>query len=81
MELDSNGNAFWPLQLGTWRIEADDGKHRDRVTIRVIRPRAAAQPGFTYVSRAPLLSGAQRKAMSKPSADNASAMHTTNETP
>ncbi|MBV9027256.1 MAG: penicillin-binding protein 1C, partial [Candidatus Eremiobacteraeota bacterium] len=46
LSLDADGNAFWPLRLGTWRIEALDGTHRDGVTIRVIRPRVA-QPGFT----------------------------------
>lgn len=46
LSLDADGNAFWPLRIGTWRIEALDGAHRERVTIRVIRPRIA-QPGFT----------------------------------
>ncbi|HLY01239.1 MAG TPA: penicillin-binding protein 1C [Candidatus Cybelea sp.] len=44
---DAGGNAFWPLRLGTWRIEAADGRRRDRVTIRVVPPQIA-RPGFTF---------------------------------
>jgi penicillin-binding protein 1C len=47
LALDASGNAFWPLRLGTWRIEAADGKQRDRVTIRVVPP-PVAHPGFTF---------------------------------
>jgi penicillin-binding protein 1C len=47
LALDANGNAFWPLRLGTWRVEAADGRHRDRVTIRVVPP-PTAHPGFTF---------------------------------
>jgi len=47
LTLDANGNAFWPLRLGTWRIEAADGRHRDRVTVRVVPP-PVARPGFTF---------------------------------
>jgi penicillin-binding protein 1C len=50
LTLDASGNAFWPLRLGTWRIEAADGKQRDRVTIRVVPP-AVARPGFTFSRR------------------------------
>lgn len=44
---DASGNAFWPLRLGTWQIEARDGARRDLVTIRVVPP-PAPRPGFTY---------------------------------
>jgi penicillin-binding protein 1C len=44
---DAAGNAFWPLRLGTWRIDAVDGRRHDRVTIRVVPP-PAARPGFTF---------------------------------
>jgi penicillin-binding protein 1C len=47
LTLDANGNAFWPLRLGTWRIEAADGSQRYRVTIRVVPP-PVARPGFTF---------------------------------
>ena len=47
LPLDANGNAFWPLRLGTWQVEAVDGRHRDRVTIRVVPP-PIARPGFTF---------------------------------
>jgi len=50
LTLDASGNAFWALRLGTWRIEAADGKQRDRVTIRVVPP-AVARPGFTFSKR------------------------------
>ena len=49
LPLDSSGHAFWPLRLGTWRIDATDGKRRDHVVIRVVRPRSASQPGFTLL--------------------------------
>jgi penicillin-binding protein 1C len=45
---DANGNAFWPLRLGTWRIEATDGARRDRVTIRVIPAPVSDRPSFTF---------------------------------
>jgi penicillin-binding protein 1C len=44
---DSDGNAFWPLRLGTWRIEASDGSHNDRITIRVEPPRVSPEKAFT----------------------------------
>ena len=44
---DANGNAFWPLRLGTWAIDASDGARHDRVVIRVVAPHAEARPGFT----------------------------------
>jgi penicillin-binding protein 1C len=47
LALDASGNAFWPLRLGTWRIEAADGRQRDRVTIRVVSP-PVTRPGFTF---------------------------------
>jgi penicillin-binding protein 1C len=47
LPLDAGGNAFWPLRLGTWRIDANDGARHDRVTIRVVPPPRAARPGFT----------------------------------
>jgi hypothetical protein len=47
LTLDASGNAFWPLRLGTWRIEAADGRQRDRVTIRVVSP-PVGRPGFTF---------------------------------
>jgi penicillin-binding protein 1C len=47
--LDANGNAFWPLQLGTWRIEASDGLQRDDVTIHVVPPLRSSRPGFTIL--------------------------------
>jgi penicillin-binding protein 1C len=48
--LDASANAFWPLRLGTWRIEAADGKQRDRVTIYVVPP-PIGRPGFTFAKR------------------------------
>jgi penicillin-binding protein 1C len=47
VSLDAAGNAFWPLRVGTWKIEAADGKRRDRVSIRVVPP-PIARPGFTF---------------------------------
>lgn len=47
LTLDANGNAFWPLRLGRWEIEAADGKLRARVTIRVVPP-PLERAGFTY---------------------------------
>jgi len=49
LSLDSTGSAFWPLRLGTWRIDAADGTRRDHVSIRVVRPRPK-EPGFTVLS-------------------------------
>jgi penicillin-binding protein 1C len=49
LPIDSNGNAFWPLRIGTWRIEASDGSRRDRVTIRVQPPRVSPEKGFTVL--------------------------------
>ena len=51
LALDATGNAFWPLRLGTWRIDAAAGARRDRVTIRVVPPPHAKDPGFTVLSR------------------------------
>jgi penicillin-binding protein 1C len=47
--LDASGMAFWPVQIGTWTFEASDGRDRDRVTIRVVRSRHDADPGFTVL--------------------------------
>jgi penicillin-binding protein 1C len=47
LALDAGDNAFWPLRLGTWRIDASDGSRRDEVTIRVVPPAPDARPGFT----------------------------------
>jgi hypothetical protein len=47
LAFDASGNAFWPLHLGTWRIEAADGRQHARVTIRVVPP-PVAHPGFTF---------------------------------
>lgn len=47
LALDASGNAFWPLRLGTWRIEASDGARHDRVTIRVVPP-SAGHHGFSF---------------------------------
>jgi penicillin-binding protein 1C len=52
IRLDANGNAFWPLRLGSWRIDANDGAQRDRVTIRVVPSPRNAHPGFTYLKGA-----------------------------
>lgn len=79
--LDANGNAFWPLQIGTWRVEAADGKQTDGVTISVVRPRPASEPGFSYVRSMPFVSGAQRSAMPKPSRQSVRAKATTNVMP
>ncbi|HMF29378.1 MAG TPA: hypothetical protein VKE42_11435, partial [Candidatus Cybelea sp.] len=47
LALDAGGQAFWPLRVGTWRIEARDGARSENVTIRVVpRPRNP-RPGFT----------------------------------
>ncbi|MFY9719405.1 MAG: penicillin-binding protein 1C [Candidatus Cybelea sp.] len=45
--LDAGGNAFWPLRLGTWQIEANDGARRARITIRVVPPPVNAH-GFSF---------------------------------
>jgi penicillin-binding protein 1C len=50
LSLDADGNAYWPLRIGTWRIEATDGGRRDRVTIRVVPPHSQ-RPGFTILDR------------------------------
>jgi penicillin-binding protein 1C len=47
LALDASGNAFWPLRLGTWRIEAADGTQRARITVRVVPP-PVARRGFTF---------------------------------
>src|SRR5262249_40743310 len=47
LAIDANGTAFFPVRLGTWTIEAGDGRALDRVTIRVVPARHDAQPGFT----------------------------------
>lgn len=75
--LDASGNAFWPLRVGTWRIDASDGSRHDSVTIRVVPPQRALQPGFTYARIVPLVSGAHRSATSRPSAESAHAKPTT----
>jgi penicillin-binding protein 1C len=46
---DASGNAFWPLRLGTWRIDASNGIAHDRVSIRVVRPKQNSEPGFSVV--------------------------------
>jgi penicillin-binding protein 1C len=46
VSLDAAGNAFWPLRLGTWQIEATDGTRRERVRIRVVSP-PIGRPGFS----------------------------------
>jgi penicillin-binding protein 1C len=46
LPLDSTGNAFWPLKLGAWQIEATAGKRHARITIRVIPP-TKPRAGFT----------------------------------
>lgn len=51
LALDATGTAFWPLRLGTWRIDAAAGARRDHVTIRVVPPPHAKDPGFTVLSR------------------------------
>jgi penicillin-binding protein 1C len=52
LALDSNGDAFWPLRLGTWEIDASDGKRHDGVTIHVVAPPDDSRSGFTF-SNAP----------------------------
>ncbi|MBV8116488.1 MAG: penicillin-binding protein 1C, partial [Candidatus Eremiobacteraeota bacterium] len=47
--LDAGGTAFWPIRLGTWTFEADDGRERDRVTVRVVPARHDAERGFTVL--------------------------------
>ncbi|HEY6325906.1 MAG TPA: penicillin-binding protein 1C [Candidatus Cybelea sp.] len=51
LALDATGTAFWPLQLGSWRIDAADGARRDHVTIRVVPPPHARDPGFSSMLR------------------------------
>jgi hypothetical protein len=51
LSLDASGNAFWPLRLGTWRIEADDGRRRAEVTISVVVP-PRSRAGFSYLRSA-----------------------------
>jgi penicillin-binding protein 1C len=46
--LDATGNAFVPVRVGTWTIEASDGRARDRVRIRVVPGRRNARAGFTW---------------------------------
>jgi hypothetical protein len=47
LPVDAAGQAFWPLRVGTWRIDASDGLLRKSVTIRVAPTRPNARPGFT----------------------------------
>ncbi len=51
LALDATGTAFWPLRLGTWRVDAADGARHDHVTIRVVPPPHAKDPGFTVLTR------------------------------
>jgi hypothetical protein len=44
---DASGNAFWPLRLGTWQIDATDGTRHDRVTIRVVSRSPSARTPFS----------------------------------
>jgi len=48
LPLDAQGHAFWPLQLGTWTVEAREGERRASVTIRVVPPPHGRDPGFTF---------------------------------
>lgn len=48
--LDASGTAFLPLRLGTWTIEASDGRQSDRVTIHVVPARRDTNPGFTFLT-------------------------------
>ncbi|HEU5479805.1 MAG TPA: hypothetical protein VFU90_08245, partial [Candidatus Tumulicola sp.] len=50
--LDSSGTAFLPVRVGTWTIVAEDGRQRDRVTIRVVPRERDARPGFTRTTPA-----------------------------
>ncbi len=51
--LDSDGNAFVPVTLGAYTIEARDGSRVDRSTI-VIHPAPASEhPGFSFVRLSP----------------------------
>lgn len=47
LAIDAGGNAFWPLRVGTWRIEASDGTRHANVVIRVVPPLQNRRPGFT----------------------------------
>jgi penicillin-binding protein 1C len=49
ISLDASGTAFWPVTVGTWTFEANDGHDSDRVTIRVVPARHDADPGFTVL--------------------------------
>jgi penicillin-binding protein 1C len=51
LPVDATGTAFWPLRLGTWRIDAVEGVHADHVTIRVVPPPRPKDPGFSPISR------------------------------
>ncbi len=51
LPLDASGNAFWPLRLGTWRIDASDGGRHDSVTIVVVPHSRSDRPGFTPSKR------------------------------
>ncbi len=46
--LDASGTAFLPLELGTWTVQADDGRQHDRVSIHVVPARGETRPGFTF---------------------------------
>ncbi len=46
--LDASGTAFLPVRIGTWTIEASDGRRKDRITIRVVARRRDSNPGFTW---------------------------------
>jgi penicillin-binding protein 1C len=48
---DAGGEAFWPLRVGTWRIEARAGAARESVTIRVVPPPRNLRPGFAIGRR------------------------------
>lgn len=47
VSLDAAGHAFWPLRIGTWRLEARDAEAHASVTIRVVSPPRNPRPGFT----------------------------------
>ncbi|MDQ2680000.1 MAG: penicillin-binding protein 1C [Candidatus Eremiobacteraeota bacterium] len=44
---DANGQTFWPLHLGRWRLETHAGAVRTSVGIIVIAPPLPRRPGFT----------------------------------
>jgi len=47
---DADGNAFLPLRLGSFQIEARSGTFHALASVRVIAARSGTRPGFSFVT-------------------------------